>query len=589
MLRTHTCGELRISDDKRDVSLCGWNDSRRDHGGIIFIDIRDRYGKTQIVFEPSHDKKVHAVAEKLRREDVIQVKGRVRPRGKGLENPNLSTGEIEVLVDNIGILNKSETPPLEINDFKISTEEMRMKYRYLDLRRPVMQRNLAVRSNAMQAAREFLTRNGFLEIQTPMLVRSTPEGARDYVVPSRVHPGKFFSLPQSPQLYKQILMVAGFDRYFQLPICLRDEDLRQDRQPEHTQIDLEMSFVELEDLWTAWEGLLKHIFKKSIGVDVQLPFPRISYAESMLRFGTDKPDTRFRLELCDVSEEAKKSDYGIIKSIVEHDGIVKCIAPNIEMSRKQIEDVTEFAVQNGAKGLSWIKYTKKGGFESSIVKYFDKKLLEKIIEKAKAKKGSTLLFVADHSPVVNAVLSKIRGRLGKELKLYDEKEFAFAWITDFPLFEWDYDEEKWAPAHHMFCMPKKEHLKFLKSDPGKVLCTQYDLTLNGVELGSGSIRITDPEIQKKVMEVIGISAAQAEEKFGFLLEAFKYGAPPHGGIGLGFDRIAALMLGYTDIREVIAFPKTKNAECLMDGSPSMLSDQQIKELSIKIDILKKEK
>ncbi len=586
MLRTHNCGELTKKDAQKVVTLSGWMDSRRDHGGIIFVDLRDRYGKTQIVFDPSHNKKVHETSEKLRREDVLQVKGKVRPRGRGLENPKLATGEIEVLADEVNIFSKAETPPIEIDDFKPALEDARMKHRYLDLRRPIMQRNLMVRCNAMQAAREYLLQHNFIEIQTPLLVKHTPEGARDYVVPSRVHPGRFYSLPQSPQLYKQILMVAGFDRYFQLAICLRDEDLRQDRQPEHTQIDLEMSFVELEDLWTMWEGLIRHIFKKAIGVDVPTPFPRIPYHEAMAKYGIDKPDLRFGLELGDVTEEAKKSDYSILKSIVEHGGIAKVIAAPFEMTRKQIEEITEFAVMEGAKGLSWIRCNKKGEFESSITKFFNKKLLDDIAKKANAKKGSTLLFIADLPHITNAVLAKIRNRIGAELKLYNPNVFKFAWITDFPLFEWDFNEEKWTPAHHMFCMPEKEHVKFIQSDPGKVLCTQYDLTLNGVELGSGSLRITDPKIQKMVMEVAGFTEKEAEEKFGFLLEAFKYGVPPHGGIGLGLDRIAALMLGYNDIREVIAFPKTKTAECLMDGSPSTISERQMKELHIKSDIVK---
>ncbi len=588
MMRTHNCGELTKKDDKKEVTLCGWNNSRRDHGGIIFIDLRDRYGKTQIIFDPSQHKEIHSIAEKLRHEDVLQIKGKVRLRGKGLENPKLATGEIEVLASAATVLSRAETPPIEIDDFKEASEEMRMKYRYLDLRRPVMQRNLLFRSKALQVAREYLLANNFIEIQTPLLVKTTPEGARDYVVPSRVHPGKFYSLPQSPQLYKQILMVSGFDRYFQLPaICLRDEDLRQDRQPEHSQIDLEMSFVEIDDLLLMWEGLIKHLFKKTLGVEIKTPLQRIPYSEAMEKYGSDKPDLRFGLELANVTDEAAKSDYGIFKAIVEHGGIVKCIAAPIDMTRKQIEEMIEFATGEGAKGLSWIKYTAKAEFESSIAKYFDKKLLEKITVKTGAKKGSTLFFVADIPVTANKVMSRIRLKLGNDLKLYNPKDFVFAWITDFPLFEWDYEEEKWTPAHHMFCLPRKEHIQFIRSDPGKVLCTQYDLTLNGVELGSGSLRITDPILQKEVMGVVGLPSNEAEQKFGFLMESFKYGVPPHGGVGLGLDRIVALMLGYNDIREVIAFPKTKNAECLMDGSPSDITERQFKELHIKVDVAKK--
>ena len=593
MLRTNTCGELTKKEIDKKVTLCGWNHARRDHGGVIFVDLRDRYGLTQAVFDPSHNKKVHAIAEHLKREDVLRVAGKVRYRGKGLENPKLHTGEIEIIADELEIISSSLTPPLEIDDKVEANEEIRLKYRYLDLRRPIMQQRLITRSKVAQAVREYFTSHDFIEIETPVLVKSTPEGARDYVVPSRVHNGKFYALPQSPQLYKQILMVAGLDRYFQLARCLRDEDLRTDRQPEHTQIDVEMSFVEVSDVHEMIEGLYKHIFKKVLGVELKTPFKKISYDESMEKYGIDKPDLRFGLELVDVSKAIKGCEFGVFNSILEHNGIVKVIVVPQELGRNELDAWIKFAQEHGAKGLAWMKVTGKGSdlkLESNIVKFFSAEIQKKILNATKAKTGSTLMFVADKPKLVNEVLTKIRLKLGHDLKLieeHDTKNFSFCWVTDFPLFEWNDDEEKWEPAHHMFCMPKKEDLAHLQSDPGKVKCTQYDLVLNGMELGSGSIRINDPKIQEEVMKVIGLTHEQAEKKFGFLLEAFKYGAPVHGGIGIGLDRTIALMLGLHDIREVIAFPKNKAAECPMDGSPSDVDDKQLKELGIKLDAVKK--
>ncbi|MEK6874426.1 MAG: aspartate--tRNA ligase [Nanoarchaeota archaeon] len=586
MLRSHTCGESRISDNKKIVTLCGWNHSRRDHGGIIFIDLRDRYGLTQLVFDPSHNQTVHVQGEKLRREDVIMVTGKVRPRGKGLENLKLQTGQVEVVVDKIEVLGKAETPPIEVDDYHPASEESRMRYRYLDLRRPSMQNHFLVRHKAAQAVREFFSEHDFLEIETPLLIKSTPEGARDYVVPSRVHSGRFYALPQSPQLYKQMLMVAGFDRYFQLAKCLRDEDMRADRQPEFTQIDMEMSFIEESDIFDIIEGLLKYMFKKAVGIDIKTKFPRISYEEAMDKYGCDKPDLRFGMELVDLTQVVKGSSFGVFNSIIEHHGLVKCIVAPLDLSRKDIEDLTLFAQGFGAKGLAWMKMT-QNGLESSIVKFFNQKILENIIKKTSVKKGETILFVADMPSVTNDVLSRLRNRLGKDLELINEKELKFCWIVNFPLFEWNLDEEKWDTKHHLFCAPKKEHIKLLRSDPGKVYATLYDIVLNGTELGSGSIRISDPKVQEDVMAVVGYSKKQAEDRFGFLLEAYKYGGPPHGGIALGFDRLVALMLGLDDIREVIAFPKTKSVECLMDGSPSEISEKELKELHIKIDGVKK--
>jgi len=580
--RTNTCGELTIKDIKKDASLNGWVSSTRDHGGIIFIDLRDRYGITQVVFDPEHKKKEHGLAETLRREDVIAVKGKAMARGKGLENPKLKTGQIEVLVDEIEVLNKAITPPLEIDDRVEAGEDLRLKYRYLDLRRPKMQRHLQVRHNAAMAAREYLNKNSFLEIETPILVRATPEGARDYIVPSRVNPGRFYALPQSPQLYKQILMVSGCDRYYQLARCLRDEDLRQDRQPEHTQIDLEMSFVNAEDVIEMVEGLYKHMMKRVLNVDIKYKFPRISHKESMERYGTDKPDLRFGLELIDVTDVVKKSDFQVFNKAEK----IKCVNPEDKFSRNEIDSLIDYALSVGSKGMAWMRVTDKG-LESNIVKFFNKEVQKKLVQTTKAKKGSILFFIADNQKNVNEILSKIRVEIGKRLNLINDKDFKFCWVVDFPLFEWDEDENAWKPSHHIFTAPKNEHIEFLDKDPGKVRADLYDLVVNGIELGSGSIRETNPATQEKLMKIIGLTHEQTQKKFGFLMESFKYGTPPHGGIGLGFDRIVAVMCGYNDIREVIAFPKNKDAECPMDGSPSSVDDKQIKELNIKMDLVKK--
>ena len=580
--RTNTCGELNKSAIKRDVNLCGWVASSRDHGGIIFIDLRDRYGLTQAVFDPKHDKKTHNIAEQLRREDVIAVKGKVRHRGKDLENPNLKTGEIEILVDELEVLSKADVPPLEIEDRVEANEDMRLKYRYLDLRRPKMQGHLLVRHNAAQAAREYLNKNNFLEIETPILVRATPEGARDYIVPSRINPGKFYALPQSPQLYKQILMVSGFDRYYQLARCLRDEDLRADRQPEHTQIDLEMSFVNAEDVMDLVEELYKYMMKKVLNVDIKYSFPKISHKEAMEKYGSDKPDLRFGLEFIDVTEIAKKSDFQVFSKAEK----IKCINPEDKFSRNEIDDLINYAISVGSKGLAWMRVTDKG-LESSIVKFFNEGIQKKLIEKTKAKKGSILLFVADKEKNANEILSKIRIEAARRLKLIKEKDFRFCWVVDFPMFEWNEDEQKWQPSHHIFTAPKKEHLDLIEKDPSKVYADLYDLVLNGIELGSGSIRETNTATQEKLMKVIGLTHDEARKRFGFLMDAFKYGVPPHGGMGLGFDRIVALMCGYNDIREVIAFPKNKDAECPMDSSPSEVEEKQLKELNIKVELVKK--
>lgn len=588
MLRTNTCGELTDKDLHKKVSLCGWVQTRRDHGGVIFVDLRDRHGITQVVFDPSHKSGAHKEAEHIGREWVLRVSGTVRARKEGMENPRMHTGKIEIISDELEILSKSITPPFEIDNDAVISEDLRLKYRYLDLRRPKILRFFLIRHKAYQAVREYLAKEGFIEVETPMLVKSTPEGARDYLVPSRVSLGKVYALPQSPQLYKQILMVAGFDRYFQIAKCLRDEDLRADRQPEFTQIDLEMSFVDEEDVYLIAEGLMKTLFRQSIGVELKAPFHRITHKEAMDRFGSDKPDLRYGLELKDITEEAKRCDFSIFKNAISSGGIVKCIvAEGIDFGRNEIDALIEFAKQNGAKGLAWMKVD-KGKLDSNIAKYFPDEVQQSIIKKTKAKEGTTLFFAADLENKANSLLAAIRKHIAEKKNLIKEGVFSFLWVTEFPLFAWNHEDDRIEAAHHIFTMPHKEDVKFLDSEPLKIRAHSYDLTLNGVEIASGSIRNNDPELQKKVFKVVDISEKEAEEKFGFLLEAFRYGAPPHGGIAPGFDRLVALMCGFNDIREVIAFPKNKKAENPMDGCPSDINPQQLKELGLKLDFVKKE-
>ena len=588
MKRTHTCGELSEKDINKKVTLCGWCSTRRDHGGVIFIDLRDRYGLTQVVFDPSFSIESHKIAESLRREDVIIVEGHVRKRPKGMENEKIPTGKIEVLVDKILSINKAQTPPLDIEDKIEASEEMRLKYRYLDLRRPKMQKQFMFRHKLATAVRDYFNELDFIEIETPMLIKSTPEGARDYLVPSRIHPGNFYSLPQSPQIYKQILMIAGFDRYYQFARCLRDEDLRVDRQPEHTQVDVEMSFVEVEDILHLTEGLIRHVFRKILNRDVKAPFKRFTHHEAMEKYCTDKPDIRFGIECCTITDIVKDSEFKVFLDVIKKSGIVKIL--NAEgcaekLSRNQIDELIEFAKQNGAQGLAWMKVTKNSVLESNIVKFFPENVQKRLIEKTKAKAGDLLLFAADRPKIVNDVLSKIRLKLGNSLDLIKE-DFGFCFVTDFPMFEWNEDEQKWEFSHNPFTMPKEAYWQYLDTDPGKVISYQYDFVMNGSELFSGSIRNNIPEIQEKTFGVTGMSSEQIEERFGFLLKAYKYGAPIHAGFGLGFDRLAALMQGIHDIREVIAFPKNKAAESLMEDAPSEVSDKQLQELHIKLDFVK---
>ena len=588
MKRTNTCGELTDKDINKKVTLAGWCSTRRDHGGVIFIDLRDRYGLTQVVFDPSFNIESHKAAEKLGREDVIQVSGIVKHRKKGMENPKLKTGSVEIFVEKIEIINEAETPPIEVDDRIEASEEMRLKYRYLDLRRPKMQKHLMFRHKTAFAIREYLNKHDFIEIETPMLIKTTPEGARDYVVPSRINPGKFYALPQSPQIYKQILMIAGYDRYYQFARCLRDEDLRADRQPEHTQVDLEMSFAAPDDIFELTEGMIKHVFRVMLNKDVKTPFKRFSYHEAMEKFCTDKPDIRFSVECCTVTDIVKNCEFKVFLDVIKQKGTVKVLKAeecSEKLSRGKIDELIEFAKQNGAHGLAWMKVTEKG-LESNIAKFFSADVQKKLVEKSKANSGDLLLFAADKEKTVNDVLSKIRVKLANELGLVKNDDFEFCFVTDFPMFDWNEEDEKWDFAHNPFTMPKEECLKYLESDPGKVISYQYDFVINGSELFSGSVRNNIPELQEKTFKVTGMSQQETREKFGFLLEAYKYGAPMHAGFGLGFDRLVAIMQGTNDIREVIAFPKNKAAENPMDGSPSEASEKQLAELHIKLDFVK---
>src|SRR3989344_1332560 len=583
-MRTHTCSELRKGDVGKETTLCGWVNSRRDHGGIIFIDLRDRYGFTQIVFDPDFNKETHKLADSLKREYCIQVTGRVKARKEGMANPKLATGEVEVFISKLNILAKSKTPPFEIDDRIIPTEDLRLKYRFLDLRRPIMQRNLEFRQKVTKAAREFMEQENFLEVQTPMFVKPTPEGARDYLVPSRVNPGKFYALPQSPQLYKQILMISGIDSYFQLPaICMRDEDLRADRQPEHSQLDLEMSFVDEKDIMDLVERLMKHIVKETLNKDIKESFKVLDYEESMEKYGIDKPDLRYKLELTTITDIAKKSDFEVFKKAET----IKCLVVERLIGRKEIDSLIDFSQKElGAKGLAYMKYDGKT-LESSIVKYFPEKVQKELLTKLKPKKDSTIFFAADKTKKVNEILSGLRKELAKKLDLINKDELKFCWITRFPLFEWNENENKWDAMHHIFSHPTKDTEKFIGKDPSKIYGNLFDLVLNGTELASGSIRISDPELQERMLKIIGITKEEARQKFGFLLDAYEYAGPVHGGMGIGFDRTVAMLLGVQDIREVIAFPKNKAAQNPMDSSPGDATPEQLSELHIKVDLAKK--
>ncbi|WP_027724682.1 aspartate--tRNA ligase [Tuberibacillus calidus] len=584
MGRTIYCGLLSETHIGEYVRLQGWVARRRDLGGLIFIDLRDREGIVQVVCNPEVSKEAMEVAETVRSEYVIEVEGTVVARDPGAVNEKMPTGKIEVRVDTIRVINESKTPPFSITDDTEASEEVRLKYRYLDLRRPVMQKTFQLRHKTNKAIRDFLDSRGFLEVETPMLTRSTPEGARDYLVPSRVHPGSFFALPQSPQLFKQLLMVGGMDKYYQIVRCFRDEDLRADRQPEFTQIDIEVSFFEKEPFFALIEDMMKSIVKNTLGLDLPTPFPRLTWQEAMARYGSDKPDTRFGMELLDVSKAVENSGFKVFADAVNSGGQVKAL--NVEgrasdFSRKTIDELTEFVNQYGAKGLAWLK-VEEGNFKGPIAKFIDEETAQQIKTATSAKDGDLLLFVADKPQVVANSLGALRLKLGKELGLIDQKRFNFLWVTEFPLFSWDEEEGRYVAEHHPFTMPMEEDMEFLETNPGVVRAEAYDLVLNGFELGSGSRRIYRRDMQERMFKLLGFDLADAEAQFGFLLEAFDYGAPPHGGIALGIDRIVMLLSGRSSLRDTIAFPKTANATDLLTEAPAPVSAKQLKELALKL-------
>jgi aspartyl-tRNA synthetase len=581
--RTCTCGELRAGDVGKRVTLTGWVDIRRDLGGVVFIDLRDRYGKTQVVFNPQTREATHRVAGELRSEYVVSVSGTVEARPQGTRNPNLPTGEIDVLADELVILNRADTPPFPIEDELDVHEEARLQYRYLDLRRAPMQRNLAVRHKVYLLTRTYFDQHGFLEIETPVLMKSTPEGARDYLVPSRVHRGKFYALPQSPQTYKQILMVACMDRYFQIVKCFRDEDLRADRQPEFTQIDVEMSFVDEQDVMAIAEGLMGRLFKEILGTEIQFPLPRFTYKEAMERFGSDKPDLRFGLELTSVSEAVKDSGFRVFADVVGKGGVVAGLtAPGCaSFTRNQLDGLTDFAKSQGAGGLVWMRVT-EAGIETPTEKFLGKPLLETIREAMGAKPGDLILLISDEWLKAYTILGALRLEMARRLNLIQGGVFRLAWVTDFPMFEYDEAEKRHVAVHHPFTSPRVEDLPLVDAEPLRARARAYDLVLNGYEIAGGSIRIHDRDLQRKVFGLLGIAEEQARQKFGFLLEAFRFGVPPHGGIAFGLDRICMLLTGGKSIRDVIAFPKTTSATSMMDDSPSEVDPQQLKELHIRI-------
>ncbi|MCQ2475209.1 MAG: aspartate--tRNA ligase [Clostridia bacterium] len=580
--RTDYCGNLRASDIGRTVVVAGWVQRQRDLGALIFVDLRDREGIVQLAFDENTSKEVFDKAFAVRSEYVLMAKGTVRERSS--KNAEIPTGEIEIEVEDLRVLSKSETPPFEIIDNCQTAELTRLKYRYLDLRRPDLQKNILMRHKIAKITRDYFDENGFIEIETPILIKSTPEGARDYLVPSRVHKGKFYALPQSPQLYKQLSMVAGFDRYMQIARCFRDEDLRADRQPEFTQIDLEMSFVDMEDVLAIGEGYMKRVFKEALGVDVQLPLPRLTYKEAMERFGSDKPDTRYGLEIYDLSETVKSCGFGVFTSAVEAGGSVRGItaknAVNV-LTRKEIDKLTETAKGIGAKGLAWVRLNEDGTFSSSFGKFLTEDEMNAILAKADAKPGDVVIIVGDtKNYTVLSVLGALRQIVAKKLDIIPEGKYNLLWITEFPFFDWDEELGQFVAMHHPFTAPMDECLEYLETDKAKVRAKAYDLVLNGIELCSGSIRITNPDLQARIFSLLGLSDEEAHTKFGYLLDAFKYGAPPHGGMGIGLDRLIMQMLGCESLRDVIAYPKVQNASEPMTDCPAAVDDIQLKDLGI---------
>ena len=582
--RSHRCTEVSSANIGQDVTVMGWVQKSRNKGGIIFVDLRDRSGILQVIFEDGEiSQEGFEKAEKLRSEFVIAVVGRVEAR-QGAVNTGLKTGDIEIRAKELRVLAESETPPFHIEEDSKTKEELRLKYRYLDLRRPDLQRNIMVRSRVAAIVRSFLTEEGFLEIETPMLTKSTPEGARDYLVPSRVHPGTFYALPQSPQLFKQLLMVSGYDRYFQLAKCFRDEDLRADRQPEFTQIDMELSFVDVDDVIDVNERLLAKVFKEVLNVDVQLPIPRMTWQEAMDRFGSDKPDTRFGMELCDVTEVVKDCGFGVFTGAIENGGSVRGINAKGQgtMPRKKIDALTAFVKDYGAKGLAYVAIQPDGTVKSSFAKFMTEDGMAALIEAMGGENGDLLLFAADKNKVVYDALGALRVELAGQLGLLHKEQFNFLWVTEFPLLEWSEEQGRYTAMHHPFTMPMEEDLQYIDTDPGRVRAKAYDIVLNGTELGGGSVRIHQNHIQEKMFEVLGFTKEDAYDRFGFLLNAFKYGVPPHAGLAYGLDRLIMLMTGEDSIRDVIAFPKVKDASCLLTDAPNYVDDKQLAELAIEV-------
>ncbi|MCX7771682.1 MAG: aspartate--tRNA ligase [Clostridia bacterium] len=583
MKRSHRCAELTVADAGKEVVLMGWVQKRRDLGALIFVTLRDRSGIIQVVFNSETNPELHAKAIQVRSEYVLAVRGTLQLRSPEAVNKNMPTGEIEVIASELRILSKSETPPFHIEEDSGANEVLRLKYRYLDLRRPDLQRKLMLRHRVAKVARDYYDTKGFLEIETPVLTKSTPEGARDYLVPSRVHPGKFYALPQSPQLFKQLLMVSGYDRYMQITKCFRDEDLRADRQPEFTQIDLEMSFVDVDDVIAVNEGFIQRIFKEVHGLDVTVPFKRLTFYEAMERYGSDKPDTRFGLELVNVSDLVKESGFKVFQDAVANGGSVRAInakGAGASFSRKEIDALGEVVKTYKAKGLAWI-VVEEGGLKSPIAKFLSEAEASALLNRLGAEKGDLLLFVADKNEIVFDALGHLRVELGEKLQLIDHSKYDVLWVTEFPLLEYDEEEKRWVAKHHPFTSPMDEDIQYLDSDPARVRAKAYDIVLNGYEIGGGSIRIHNQELQAKMFNIIGFTDEQAKERFGFLLEAFKFGTPPHGGLAFGLDRLVMLLAGTENIRDVIAFPKVQNASDLMTNAPDVVDDKQLKELHIK--------